>query len=231
MIVGRIKDYIDEKGISVAAFERSIGMSNASFGKCLKNNGAIGTDKLEKILSTYSDISPSWLLTGDGPMLKDEAKMVETDTDGAPHVAVEPEKLPEGDLGGLPLITEDAMAGFPSFDVPGILFNTCEHYRIPEFEERGAHYIIRVSGNSMHPTYQNGDLLGLRRITDVNFFQWGEAYVLDTNQGVLVKRVFPVETDPDSIQCVSDNPKFPPYTLCSSDIRSVNVIVGLVRLS
>ena len=69
MILQRIKEYIDYKGITVAAFERSVGMSNASFGKSLKNNGAIGTDKLENILSIYKDISPLWLLTGTGPML------------------------------------------------------------------------------------------------------------------------------------------------------------------
>lgn len=39
---------MDYKGISIAAFERSIGMANASFGKSLKKGGAIGTDKLEK---------------------------------------------------------------------------------------------------------------------------------------------------------------------------------------
>ena len=48
MILQRIKEYIDLKGISISAFEKSIGMSNASFGRSLKNNGAIGTDKLEK---------------------------------------------------------------------------------------------------------------------------------------------------------------------------------------
>lgn len=70
MILERLKEYIDYRGISVAAFERSIGMANASFGKSLKNKGAIGTDKLEKILSTYPDISPAWLMTGEGDMLK-----------------------------------------------------------------------------------------------------------------------------------------------------------------
>lgn len=69
MILERIKQYIDLKGISVSAFERSIGMSNASFGKSLKNGGAIGSDKLENILKTYPDISPSWLMTGVGEML------------------------------------------------------------------------------------------------------------------------------------------------------------------
>ncbi len=70
MIIERIKAYIDYKGIKIAPFEKSIGMSNASFGKSLKNNGSIGTDKLENILSTYSDINPTWLLTGEGNMLK-----------------------------------------------------------------------------------------------------------------------------------------------------------------
>ena len=69
MILERIKQYIDFKGISIAAFERSIGMANASFGKSLKNQGAIGTDKLEKILMVYPDISPMWLLKGKGEML------------------------------------------------------------------------------------------------------------------------------------------------------------------
>ncbi|WP_279165520.1 S24 family peptidase [Phocaeicola coprophilus] len=69
MILDRIKQFIDAKGMSIAAFERSIGMANASFGKSLKNNGAIGTDKLENILSIYPEISPNWLLTGNGDML------------------------------------------------------------------------------------------------------------------------------------------------------------------
>lgn len=72
MILERIKQYIDLKGVSVSAFERSIGMSNASFGKSLKNGGAIGSDKLENILKTYPDISPSWLMTGVGEMLISE---------------------------------------------------------------------------------------------------------------------------------------------------------------
>lgn len=73
MILNRIKEYIDFKDISISAFEKSIGMSNASFGKSLKNNGAIGTDKLENILNVYPDISLEWLLTGKGEMIKNSS--------------------------------------------------------------------------------------------------------------------------------------------------------------
>ena len=41
MILDRIKQFIDSEGIAVSAFEKSIGMSNASFGKSLRNGGAI----------------------------------------------------------------------------------------------------------------------------------------------------------------------------------------------
>lgn len=69
MILERLKEYIDYKGITIAKFEKSIGMSNASFGKSLKTGGAIGTDKLENILRVYPDINPIWLLKGIGEMI------------------------------------------------------------------------------------------------------------------------------------------------------------------
>lgn len=65
----RLKEYIDYKGISVSAFEKSIGMSNASFGKSLKTGGTIGADKLVNILNKYSDINVYWLIFGKGSML------------------------------------------------------------------------------------------------------------------------------------------------------------------
>jgi hypothetical protein len=69
-MLNRLKEYIDYKGISISAFEKSIGMSNASFGKSLKKGGTIGADKLEIILKIYPEISLNWLVTGEGEMLK-----------------------------------------------------------------------------------------------------------------------------------------------------------------
>ena len=51
------------------------------FGKSLKKQGAIGTDKLENILNIYPDISPLWLLKGEGNMISANEtgiEMVET---------------------------------------------------------------------------------------------------------------------------------------------------------
>ena len=73
MILDNLKKYIDYKGISVAAFEKSIGMSNNSFRKSWLAGKGIGTDKLENILNVYSDINMSWLFTGQGEMLREKS--------------------------------------------------------------------------------------------------------------------------------------------------------------
>lgn len=67
----RIKEYIDFKGIRVSSFEKSLGISNGSFGGQLKKNKTIGVDRLETILETYTDLNAEWVLTGRGTMLKD----------------------------------------------------------------------------------------------------------------------------------------------------------------
>lgn len=72
----RIKEYIDYKGLSISAFEKSIGLSNGSFSSQLKKGKTIGVDKLENILISYSDLSPNWVLTGVGEMINEKIETV-----------------------------------------------------------------------------------------------------------------------------------------------------------
>ena len=72
MVLERIKEFIDYKGIAVSAFEKSIGMSNASLGKSLKTGGTIGADKLGIILNEYPEINLRWLVMGEGQMLNSD---------------------------------------------------------------------------------------------------------------------------------------------------------------
>lgn len=138
---------------------------------------------------------------------------------------------PHGSSEGIPLIPLDAVAGFPAESGGGVRLEDCERYVIPEFENKGANFLIRVSGDSMVPLYYSGDLLACRKITDIRFFQWGTVYVLETSQGVLVKRVQESIDHADSILCVSENSSVHhPFLLPRDDIRSLSIIVGLVRL-
>lgn len=79
--IGRIKEYIDFKGITNQKFEKEVGFSNGAFASQLKNNRTIGVDKLENILKTYPEINIEWLLTGEGEMLKNICPKSEQYTD------------------------------------------------------------------------------------------------------------------------------------------------------
>jgi len=209
----RIKEYIDFKGISVAAFEKSIGMSNASFGKSLKNNGTIGADKLEIILSKYRDLNIEWLIKGIGPMILSDDKPVAT----AARIPGE----------GIPLIPFDAMAGVCHGEI-SVMELDCERYVVPVF--RGADFLMPVKGSSMYPKYSSGDIVACKKIplNDL-FFQWNKVYVLDTVQGPLIKRVLK-GPDPDHILAVSENAKYEPFELHLSQLRAVAIVMGVIRL-
>ena len=218
----RLLSLIDHySGGNKSEFARMIGVSPQAVNTWITRN----TFDIDIIYAKCLNVSPDWLLTGTGNMLKSDLdKPIEAHKSSA-----EPPKS-SNKRRGIPLIPIDAVAGFPSADNDGVYMEDCEHYSIPEFEAKGANFLIRVSGDSMHPLYENGDIIACRKISDILFFQWGGIYVLDTSQGALVKRVEEAKDDKESILCISENPRFKPFRLPKSDIRSLSTIVGLVRL-
>lgn len=62
----RIMKFIEYKGISVNAFEKSIGRST----NYIRNSKSFTSNVLATIMNTYPELSIEWLITGEGPMLK-----------------------------------------------------------------------------------------------------------------------------------------------------------------
>lgn len=242
MVLENAKKFIDFKGISIAEFERNIGMSNNSFRKSLNNGGNIGSDKLENILRKYPEINASWLITGEGPMLKD----IKNPDCNAKTKAVEHISIDHGTSNpfctasnkpiaihttrpneGIPLIPIEAMAGSLTNEQT-ILEYECERYVIPMF--KGADFLIPVKGSSMYPKYSSGDIVACQRVSMSDlFFQWNKVYVIDTSQGALIKRIKP-GSDKEHISIISDNPNYDPFELHLNAIHAVALVIGVIRL-
>jgi repressor LexA len=127
--------------------------------------------------------------------------------------------------GQIPLIPIDAIAGYGNGDVQ-VHKNEIEMWiSAPNLD---ADYAIKCSGDSMANTYEHGDFLACKKVTDL-FLQWGKAYVLDTEQGAIVKRLYKSENE-KMIECRSDNPKYPPFEIPKKAIRSISIITGLARV-
>ena len=129
----------------------------------------------------------------------------------------------------IPLIPIDAMAGFGTGSVQVMHYETSK-YIVPEFSELNVDFMIRVKGSSMVPKYNSGDLVACKKlvITDI-FFQWNKVYVLDTEQGALIKRVKKGSRD-NYILLISDNKNYDPFELHLSKIFAVALVVGVIRL-
>ncbi|MDR2287097.1 MAG: peptidase S24, partial [Prevotellaceae bacterium] len=137
------------------------------------------------------------------------------------------QKVSDTDKDGIPLIPINAMAGFLTGEVQ-ILEYECERYIVPLFRE--AEFLIQVKGSSMMPKYNSGDLVACKKLSlNDLFFQWNKVYVIDTDQGALVKRV-KKGADDDHILVVSDNKQYDTFPLHREKIYAVALVVGVIRL-
>ncbi len=129
---------------------------------------------------------------------------------------------------GIPLIPLEAVAGFCNGDPAALVMGyECEKFVVPSF--RGAEFLIPVRGDSMEPKYLSGDVVACKCLTLDAFFQWNKVYVVDSEQGVLIKRV-KKGPDDDHVLMVSENENYDPFPLHRSEIRALAIVVGMIRL-
>lgn len=69
-VIQRIKDVIELKKLSQSAFAKQIGANQKTINQQLKGERALSFDTINRIISSFEDISPDWLLTGTLPMFK-----------------------------------------------------------------------------------------------------------------------------------------------------------------
>ena len=77
---------------------------------------------------------------------------------------------------------------------------------------KSAEYAMQVVGDSMEPEFPNGSRILMKRVNEAIYIEWGKVYVLDTDNGALLKKVRKTD-DPNVIECVSLNSDYDTFTL------------------
>jgi len=211
----RILQFIDYKGIEKNYFYEKTNISASNF-KSSGLKSEIGGEKIAKILSSYSELNPEWLLTGSGEMLKEKMLGV--------SLVTEIEK-------SIPLISLAAFAGFINNEDHGFDPAMIEgYYQAPLFDGKSVDFLIQVCDSSMFPKYSNGDIVACRFINELLFVQWNRIYVLHTkSQGTIIKRL--QKTDNlQKIICHSDNMEYEDFEISVNDIRNIALVVGAICL-
>ena len=71
-MIQRLRQFIEYKGFSVRQFEQNCGINISTIGQAIRNNKAIGSDKLVKIAENFRDLNLNWLFLGTGSMINSE---------------------------------------------------------------------------------------------------------------------------------------------------------------
>ncbi|TWP23236.1 hypothetical protein ETU08_08815 [Apibacter muscae] len=67
--IDRLVEFMDFKCLNDNQITKIAGLSIGLIGRARKNKSGLHTDTIEKILITFPELNPTWLLTGKGKML------------------------------------------------------------------------------------------------------------------------------------------------------------------
>ena len=127
----------------------------------------------------------------------------------------------------VPLIPISAQGGSLNDFTASVMEYDCEKVLSPI---RDVDFAMTVSGDSMSPEYPSGCQVLVKRINERAFIDWGKVFVLDTINGTIIKKLMPVEGNPEKVTCVSINPEYPSFEVGFEHIRGVYRVLMCMSL-
>lgn len=217
----RFKSFLEHVGMNIPELSKKLGYSRCDKLYNIVNGKYLPSfEILQDITKNFVGFNANWMLTGEGDMMLSNKKENYTNNNCNIRKAEYGER-------GIPLVPLHAMAGMLVGEQQ-VMEYECERYVVPAFQD--ADFLITVKGNSMSPTYTSGDLVACKRLNLGSvFFQWNKTYVIDTDQGALIKRIQPGH-DKQHITIVSDNSDYAPFELETEHIYAVALVVGMIRM-
>ena len=201
-ITDRLRLIMKNNKLSQSQFAHRIGIHQPSMSAILQGKRPCGDIIVAKIITAFPNISREWLMTGEGEMITDADDMVQADV--------------------VPLLPMSAYAGsFSELIEQGATEADCEKIVSPV---KGCDLAISISGDSMEPDYPSGCLVFIRRINPDLFIPWGNVFVLDTDNGAYIKKVFP-GSDQSTIVAKSINPKYPDFIIPIQCVRGIYMVI------
>lgn len=204
----RFSQFAKANGLSINGITAIIGKSNSYFRNTFQQGGYIRREVWDEIREKIDpQVNPEWIETGRGEM---RLPIVSDPT--AYTVSLLPMKAQGGSL-------TEFEGSASEYD--------CEKVISPV---RDAELAITVTGDSMSPEYPNGCKVFIKRINEKAFIDWGETFVLDTVNGIVIKNVFPCKIDSKQVTCHSINPNYPDFNVFKVDIRGWWRVIAMVSL-
>lgn len=211
-LIERINGLIAHLCMSPSELAKRSGVDVSNLNKMLKGSQKITKQTLRKIADA-NNVSISWLLTGEGNMLN------ANEATEKPRINYEK---------GVPYYNVDFIGGF---DIVENDQTINPEYLIDFKPYAKATCWCNISGHSMEPEINNGDIIALRRIDDFSFLPMGEIYAIVTKNDMrTVKRIGP-SANPDNYTLIPTNksPEYGIQELPKNMILAVFEVMGCMK--
>lgn len=199
--------FIKFKGITMKTFEQRCDLST---GYVTSMRKGFGSEKLNNVLMAYPELNREWLLYGEGEMLK-------ATSSAQPQPSVKNERVADDEAYKVPLVPISALGGSLNDFNLAVKRDDCETVISPI---KDIDMAIKISGDSMEPEYPSGSQVLIKKVNERAFLEWGRVYVLNTCNGIVIKRLMPTN-DPNTVLCESINPKYPPFEVNLENVNGV----------
>ena len=219
-IKDRLKLYLSYKNLSSRELERQCNISNGVMGRLSQST----SPKTLKRIEENSDLNVSWLLSGEGEMIKlsnNTARMlgeVYTSTQGDENVVMVDYVPGTATATFIEYIGE----GNPGLEKIAVLKQYGETYD-------NSYKVFEVIGESMSPRIPNRAKILTKEIPS---FKWGQAegvVVIVFGDEVVVKRIINNRLDiNNSLTLSSDNPMYGERQVALSDIRAMYKAIRII---
>lgn len=249
--MSKLKQYFDSQGIRQVDICNILGKSKAQISNYLTGKVPFGK-KAAKEWSNAFGLSESWLLTGEGEMLRENAPQptVQQNNHHSPGARMENNYYMRGGAEGgniaaqnleVKSASEDArpiipsyMYNMPDYDIYANIKNGAANMEIFSVEGfmKQIDIIYRVQDNSMTPSFTSGDLIGIRRLPETEHIVNGDYYVIDTKPHGVRLRILIENADSYTLRTTAANrDRYTDFNVAKSEIISIFAVVFLFRHS
>lgn len=207
----RTLEFIKFKGLTMKAFEQRCDLST---GYVTSMRKGYGSEKLNNVLTAFPELNREWLLYGEGDMLSSTSS-------AQPQPSVKNERVADDEAYKVPLVPVSALAGSLNDFSLSVKRDDCETVISPI---KDIDMAIKISGDSMEPEYPSDSQVFIKKVNERAFLEWGRVYVLNTCNGIVIKRLMPTN-DPNTVLCESINPKYPPFEVNLENVNGVYRVI------
>ena len=228
------KEIISEKSSQKDIAQKMGAKNSTNTNYALNGNKRYLTDNFLKRFNNAFDgmFSIDWLLTGKGDMLS--CKTYDQINENYESIIMESNWEYGIDqpiinyIKGVPYFNVDFIGGFD------LVLNDQTinpEYMIDFQKYNNADCWCNVTGHSMEPEINHGDIIALKKIEDKSFLPLGEVYaIVTTNDMRTIKRLGAGKTD-DTYTLIPSNksPEYSPQQLPARMIRAIFQVLGAVK--